>query len=149
MTERTCRGAFRKAGIYPFNPKAVLDEVPFKEIEMGRLEEATQTEPTTGMMPADHTRPALPRPPPPLPGPLSPIPPLAPSTVKVMATVTPNRMQGHPLVLHVDTPHNTAAVRSHVVAVLDELDSLTVQFRVFPSVPQHGKEFCNSESQQG
>ena len=36
-------------------------------------------------------------------------------------------MQGHPLVLHVDTPHNTAAVRSHVVAVLDELDFLAVQ----------------------
>ena len=27
MIERTCRGAFRKAGIYPFNPKAVLDEI--------------------------------------------------------------------------------------------------------------------------
>ena len=59
MIERTHRGAFRKAGIYPFNPKALPDEVPFKEIEMGKLEEAAQTEPTTGMMPADHTRPAL------------------------------------------------------------------------------------------
>ena len=33
----------------------------------------------------------------------------------------------HPLVLHADTPHNTAAVKSHVVAVIDELDSLVVQ----------------------
>ena len=33
-------GAFQKAGIYPLNPKAVLDEVPLKEIEMGRLEGA-------------------------------------------------------------------------------------------------------------
>ena len=43
MIERTCRGAFRKAGIYPFNPKAVLDEIPLKEIEKERL-----TEPSDG-----------------------------------------------------------------------------------------------------
>ena len=43
MIERTCRGAFRKAGIYPFNPKAVLDEIPLEEIEKGRL-----TEPSDG-----------------------------------------------------------------------------------------------------
>ena len=61
-------GAFQKAGIYPLNPKAVLDEVPLKEIEMGRLE-AIQTEPTTSMTPADHTRPASRRPPPCCPAP--------------------------------------------------------------------------------
>ena len=33
----------------------------------------------------------------------------------------------HPQALPVDTPHNTAAVQSHVVAILDELDSLVVQ----------------------
>ena len=39
MTERICRGAFRKAGIYPFHPKAVLDEIPLKEVKMDRLME--------------------------------------------------------------------------------------------------------------
>ena len=85
MTERTCRGAFRKTGIYPFNPKAVLDEIPLKEIEKGRL-----TEPSDGD-----------------------------------TTSTPKQKRKAPA--PIDTPHNTAAVQSHVVAVLDELDSLAVQ----------------------
>ena len=42
MTERTCRGAIRKAGIYPFDPKAVLND-SLKGIEKGRL-----TEPSDG-----------------------------------------------------------------------------------------------------
>jgi hypothetical protein len=45
-------------------------------------------------------------------------------------TFTPKQKQKAPAPIQVDTPHNTAAVQSHVVAVLDELDSL--QFRVFP-----------------
>ena len=56
-----------------------------------------------------------------------------------MLAVTPKqkaRTRGrHPLLLHVDTPRNTAAVQIHVAAVLDELDSFTVRFRVFPSTP--------------
>ena len=91
MTERTCRGAFRKAGIYPFNPKAVLDEIPLKEVEKGRL-----TEPSDGDLAADTT-----------------------------FQVAPKQKQKAPA--PIDTPHNTAAVQSHVVAVLDELDSLAVQ----------------------
>ena len=87
MTEQTYRGAFCKTGIYPFNPKAVLDEVPLKEIEKNRL---TPAVPATTPSPKQKARnPAEPRP--------------------------------------VNTPHNTAAVQSHVAAVLDELDSLAVQ----------------------
>ena len=91
MTERTCRGAFRKARIYPFNPKAVLAEIPLEGVEKGRLTEpipAADTDTTT------------------------------PKQKKARApapTDTPV------------TPHNTAAVQSHVVAVLDELDSIAVQ----------------------
>ena len=80
-----------KAGVYPFNPKAVLDEIPLKEIEKGRL-----TEPPPA---ADSTTPKQ----------KGPGKALAP--------------QAGPI----DAPHNTAAVQSHVVAVLDELDSLEVQ----------------------
>ena len=39
--------------------------------------------------------------------------------------VTPKQKQKAPA--PIDTPHNTAAVQSHVVAVLDELDFLAVQ----------------------
>ena len=88
MTERTCRGAFRKTGIYPFNPKALLDEVTLKEIEKGRL------------MPAEN------------------------SSSSPATTPTRNPAAQRQLV---NTPHNTAAVQSHVAAVLDELDSLAVQ----------------------
>ena len=97
MTERTCRGAFRKTGIYPFNPKAVLDEVPLKEIEKGRL---TPAEPT-GIIPVNITE----------------------------TTPGPKQKSRNPAAQHqpAETPHNTAAVQSHVIAVLDELDSLAVQ----------------------
>ena len=90
MTERTCLGAFRKDGIQPFNPKAVLAVIPLKEIEQGLL-----TEP----IPAADTD-------------------TTPKQKKARApapTDTPV------------APHNTAAVQSHVVAVLDELDSIAVQ----------------------
>ena len=96
MIERTCRGAFRKAGIYPFNPKAVLDEIPLKEIEKGRL-----TEPSDGDLANLLATPAA------------------------DTTFTSNQKQKAPA--PVDTPQNTAAVQSHVVAVLDEHDTLAVQ----------------------
>ena len=46
----------------------------------------------------------------------------------------------------VDTPYNTAAVQSHVVAVLDEHDSLAVQ-DILVSTPTR-TEPCNLESLQ-
>ena len=109
MTERTCRGAFRKAGVYPFNPKAVLDEIPLKEIEKGRL---TEPPPAADSTPATHSTPA------------------ADSTPAVDSTTPKQKGLGKALAPQagpIDTPHNTAAVQSHVVAVLDELDSLAVQ----------------------
>ena len=88
MTERTCRSAFRKAGVYPFNPKAVLDEIPLKEIEKGRLTD----------------------------------PPLAPA-----ADSTTPKQKGKALAPRSITSHNIAAVQSHLIAVLDKLNSLAVQ----------------------
>ena len=54
MTERTCRGAIRKAGIYPFDPTctAVLGD-SLKEIEKGRL-----TEPSDGDSASSRATPA-------------------------------------------------------------------------------------------
>ena len=46
-------------------------------------------------------------------------------TLVADTTFTPKQKQKPPA--PIDTPHNTAAVQSHVVAVLDELDSFAVQ----------------------
>ena len=94
------RGAFHKTGIYPFNPKAVLDEVPLKEIEKGRLTPAEPTgnsSPATGIIPANIT----------------------------VTTPGPKQKARNPAAQHqpAETPHNTAAVQSHVIAVLDECSS--------------------------
>ena len=43
VIEQTYQGSFRGMEIYPFNPKAVLDEVPLKEIGKGRLALAEPT----------------------------------------------------------------------------------------------------------
>ena len=115
-TERTCRGASREAGIYAFNPKAVLDEVPLKDIEKGRLgpTEVLVAEPTTGMKPA-----AVISGPPPCRLPPSPSPPPPTAVVPMMPTVTPKQKAKarvrHPLPTDNVTPHNTAAVQYHVL----------------------------------
>ena len=42
-------------------------------------------------------------------------------------STTPNEKERPLAPWPIDTPHNTVAVKSHVAAVLDELDSLVVQ----------------------
>ena len=49
------------------------------------------------------------------------------ATLAADITLTPKQKQKAPAPIQVDTPHNTATVQSHVVAVLDKLDSLAVQ----------------------
>ena len=95
-TKWTFPGAFRKADIYPLNSKAVLDEIPLKGIEKGRLKE-----------PSDGDSENL------------------PATPVADTTFTPKHKQKVPG--PIDTPQNTAVVQSHVVAALDELDSIAVQ----------------------
>ena len=98
VTEQTCRGSFRKTGIYPFNLKAVLDKVLLKEIGKGRL---TPAEPTS-------------------------IIPLAVNITET--TPGPKQKARNPVARHqlAETLYNTAAVQSHAIAVLNEFDSLAV-----------------------
>ena len=98
VTERTCRGSFCKTGIYPFNPKTVLDKVPLKEIEKGRL---ILAEPT-GIIP------------------------LAVNITET--TPDPKQKARNPVARHqpAETLYNTAAVQSYAIVVLDEFDSLAV-----------------------
>ena len=104
FTNRLCRSAFRSTGIYPYNPDAVLKNLPELNADENRITGGT-------LAPAPDKLPVTPE-----------------SAVATNSTLkTPPPKQWNFKLLPPTSPHNAIRVKQHVEVVLEEFDSLECQ----------------------